>query len=63
MQRGTKGKTIVTRFDDNAYENIRKYAAIEHRGLGEFVRHATLFYIEGLDREQKSANEKGDEQP
>ena len=63
MKRGTKGRTIVARFDDNAYEKISNYATIEHRGLGEFVRHATLFYIERLDREQESASEKGGEQP
>ena len=42
----TKSKQIVVRFDTNSYDTISEYAEIEHRGLGEFVRHATLFYIE-----------------
>ena len=41
-----KTKQIVIRFDSHSYEKIKEYAEIEHRGLGEFVRHATLDYIE-----------------
>ena len=50
MEKAKKAKQIVTRFDDWSYERIRKYAEIEHRGLGEFVRHATLDYIENLSK-------------
>ncbi|MCL2562618.1 MAG: hypothetical protein FWE08_01090 [Oscillospiraceae bacterium] len=60
MQRGTKAKQIVARFDEHAYAKISHYAANEHRGLGEFVRHAVLVYIEDLEREKKLPSEKGD---
>ena len=46
MGKVTKTKQVVVRFDDQAYDDITRFAEIEHRGLGEFVRHATLFYIE-----------------
>ena len=42
----TKSKQIVVRFDTNSYTTISEHADAEHRGLGEFVRHATLYYIE-----------------
>jgi len=50
MEKVTKVKQIVVRFDDRSYDKIRKYAECEHRGLGEFVRHATLFYIERFEK-------------
>jgi len=50
MNRGTKAKQIVVRFDELSYDKIGDYAEIEHRGLGEFVRHAVLVYIEQYDR-------------
>jgi len=46
MEKGTKAKQIVVRFDIPSYDKIHDWAAIEHRGLGEFVRHAVLVYIE-----------------
>ena len=45
----TKTKQVVVRFDNKSYDNICTLAELEHRGLGEFVRHATLFYIEQFD--------------
>ncbi|MCL2126256.1 MAG: hypothetical protein FWH33_09765 [Oscillospiraceae bacterium] len=50
MQKDTKTKQIVIRFDNHSYEKIKECAEIEHRGLGEFVRHATLDYIENFGR-------------
>ena len=58
MKKGTKAKQIAVRFDYQAYEKISKYAAIEHRGIGEFVRHATLFYLEQCEKEKESLGEK-----
>ena len=52
MKKETKTKQIVVRFDDNSYEIIRTCAEKEHRGLGEFVRHAALHYIEHLDTDR-----------
>jgi len=46
MNKSTKSKQIVVRFSDHSYDMISEYAEMEHRGLGEFVRHATLIYIE-----------------
>ena len=46
MKKETKEKQIVVRFDKSSYDNISEFAALEHRGLGEFVRHATLVYID-----------------
>ena len=46
MKKETKTKQIVIRFDNNSYDKIKEYAEKEHRGLGEFVRHAALEYIE-----------------
>jgi len=51
MPKEAKTKQIVVRFDNHSYEKISDYAEKEHRGLGEFVRHATLAYIENLDKE------------
>ena len=50
MNKETKAKQIVVRFDNQSYDKISQYAEFEHRGLGEFVRHATLFYIERFDK-------------
>ena len=54
MKREPKEKQIVVRFDNPSYEKISDYAQIEHRGLGEFVRHAVLVYIEQYDIDKKS---------
>ena len=59
MNGGIKAKQIVVRFDVPSFEKIRMLANIEHRGLGEFVRHAVLVYIEGFDKE-KEVPEKGE---
>ena len=48
MKKDTKAKQIAIRFDSHSYDKISKYAKMEHRGLGSFVRHATLFYIENF---------------
>jgi len=53
MKKPTKTKQIVVRFDNPSYDKISVYAEKEHRGLGEFVRHAALFYIEQLDGAQE----------
>ena len=50
MKTESKTKQIVIRFDSHSYEKIREFAEIEHRGLGEFVRHATLDYIEKFSK-------------
>jgi len=49
MKTRTKTKQIVVRFDEPSYAKINDFANTEHRGLGEFVRHAALFYIEYFD--------------
>jgi hypothetical protein len=49
MKKETKAKQIVVRFDKPSYDDISEYAKSEHRGLGEFIRHATLYYIENVD--------------
>jgi predicted HicB family RNase H-like nuclease len=49
MPREPKVKQIVIRFDQKSHDKIYAYAEIEHRSLGEFVRHAALHYIEQLD--------------
>ena len=41
-----KVKQIVVRFDQHSYDKIKEFADTEHRGMGEFVRHAALDYIE-----------------
>jgi len=46
MKKETKVKQIVVRFDNPSYDKIGNCAENEHRGLGEFVRHAVLVYIE-----------------
>jgi len=59
MKSGTKVKQIVIRFDNHSYDKICKYSEIEHRSLGEFVRHAALFYIEKLELEKEAAGQRG----
>ena len=54
MKNETKTKQIVVRFDNSSYKTINSYARVEHRGLGEFVRHAVLVYVEQLDKEKES---------
>lgn len=49
MKKETKVKQIVVRFDEPSYDKISVSAKKEHRGLGEFVRHAVLVYIENCD--------------
>jgi len=50
MKKETKTKQIVVRFDKPSYDKINECAEVEHRGLGEFVRHAVLVYIENFDQ-------------
>ena len=52
MGRETKEKQVVVRFDKSSYDKINELANFEHRGLGEFVRHATLVYIETYSQEK-----------
>jgi len=59
MVKDTKIKQIVVRFDERSYNKINEYAKTEHRGLGEFVRHAALYYIENFDRAKSDLTEKG----
>ena len=58
MEKEAKAKQIVVRFDNYSYEKICAYAKKEHRGLGEFVRHAALHYIEHFEKEKESSNDK-----
>jgi len=58
MKKETKEKQIVVRFCNSSYEKITEWAKKEHRGLGEFVRHAVLEYIEEKE-EAKKKSEKG----
>ena len=46
MKKPSKIKQIVVRFDETSYSKISEFAEKEHRGLGEFVRHTALYYIE-----------------
>ena len=50
MKKETKTKQIVVRFDKQSYDKINEYAKSEHRGLGQFVRHAVLVYLESLEK-------------
>jgi len=54
-----KIKQIVVRFDKTSYDKISAHAKKEHRGLGEFVRHVALHYIENHEKE----NAQGGKQP
>ena len=56
MKKEVKTKQIVVRFDDQSYEKISEYAELDHRGLGEFVRHATLLYISQFNKEKDSTD-------
>jgi len=58
MKKTTKAKQIVVRFDHYSYDKISTYAATEHRGLGEFVRHAALCYIEQFEKEKNICAKK-----
>ena len=49
-----KTKQIVIRFDEASYSKISEFAEMEHRGLGEFVRHTALYYIEHFGKEQET---------
>jgi hypothetical protein len=60
MKKETKTKQIVVRFDKFSYGDISEYAKLEHRNLGEFVRHATLSYIENFYETKKRLIKKGD---
>ena len=53
MKKEAKIKQIVVRFDNYSYDKISKCAEMEHRGLGEFVRHAVLVYIENFNKTRK----------
>ena len=54
MKEETKVKQIVVRFDKPSYDKISEYSKTEHRGLGEFVRHATLYYMENFSKTKES---------
>ena len=56
MKKETKSKQVVVRFDTHSYDKIKEYAEIEHRGMGEFVRHATLEYIENFNKRKEGVN-------
>ena len=58
MKPKTKVKQIVVRFDQKSYDEINTHAEIEHRTLGEFVRHAALDYIEKSDQKEANSREK-----
>ena len=58
MKKDAKVKQIVVRFDAHSYDRISEFAETEHRGLGEFVRHAALFYIEHFS-DGKADTERG----
>jgi len=53
-----KTKQIAVRFDYESYEKISEHADYEHRGLGEFVRHATLIYMEYFDKHGRKMDER-----
>ena len=58
MKKDVKVKQIVVRFDAHSYDRISEFAETEHRGLGEFVRHAALFYIEQFDDRKVEFNRR-----
>ena len=58
MKPATKVKQIVVRFDQHSYDKISKHAEIEHRTLGEFVRHAALDYIDKLSPRKAILNKE-----
>ena len=53
MKKATKVKQIVVRFDRASYDIISEHANLEHRGLGEFIRHTALVYIEKYNHEKE----------
>ena len=55
-----KIKQIAIRFDSNSYNKISRIAKMEHRGIGEFVRHAVLVYVENLNKDQNRNSDKSD---
>jgi len=55
MKKTTKTKQVAVRFDNPSYDKINEYARVEHRGLGEFVRHAVLVYLERYEKKDVSA--------
>jgi len=58
MKNDSKAKQIVIRVDNHSYERIKECAEIEHRYLGEFVRHATLDYVENFGRTRYYLDER-----
>jgi len=60
MKKEVKTEQIVVRFDKNSYDKICEFAETEHRGLGEFVRHAALYYIEQFNNKNISLKIVGD---
>ena len=61
MKKENKVKQIVIRFDEHSYNTVRDYAMIEHRGIGEFVRHAALYYIEKKEEANKLPSQNGED--
>ena len=55
MKKETKDKQIVVRFDKSSFDSINERAKLEHRGLGEFVRHAALVYIDICNTERDTS--------
>jgi len=55
MKKEVKEKQIVVRFDRTSYDKISEHAKLEHRGLGEFVRHAALVYVEIFYQEKETS--------
>ena len=53
MKKEIKEKQVVVRFDKSSYDKISEHAKLEHRGMGEFVRHAALVYIELFNQEKE----------
>ena len=58
MKQAAKTKQIVVRFSQHSYDLICVHARTEHRGIGEFVRHAALDYIEKLYQGKTGENDK-----
>ena len=63
MKKGAKTKQIAVRFDDHSYDKICCRAEEEHRGLGEFIRHAALFYIKHFEGERELPKRKDGARP
>ena len=57
MKTKVKVKQIVVRFDQQSYDKISEHAEKEHRGLGEFVRHAALHYIELIEKAEAASSQ------